>query len=219
MAGLSLFGVAGDNTHRHRLENDPMCGLVTGGREECWWDCHTEIREFTWRPWEEAEFVVHITNPSCLEDCYPPDHCLSSLLADYKAAGGVCQGSFLDVTFPGLYPVSDKPCELHEDDGYYYDYEVRTGLCSQQTEELLLDQENCIHPLVSQTFDIWQTTDDLIYSLCSADIYNDFVPQPLTQRSVKRQNKKKKKKEKIKKRNRNKHKLNPIEYVEVGRGF
>ena len=117
--------------------------------------------------------------------------------------------------------MSDKPCELHEDDGYYDDYEVRTGLCSQQTEELLLDQENCIHPLVSQTFDIWQTTDDLIYSLCSADIYNDFVPQPLTQNSVKRQNKKKKKKKKkkIKKRNRNKHKLNPIEYVEVGRNF
>lgn len=207
-----------------------MCGLVTGGSEECWWDCHTQIREFTWRPGNGLEWLVYISNPSCLEDCYPPDHCLSSLLADYKTAGGVCKGSFLDIRFPGLYPVSELPCELYEDDDFYYDFEIRTGLCSQQTEELLLHQENCIHPLASQTFDIWQTTDSLIYSLCTADTYIDWEPEPLTQRSVKGQNrnkkkknikktknkKKKEKKENIKRKDRHKHKLTPIEYVEVG---
>ena len=24
---------------RYILQDDPMCGLVTGGMEECWWDC------------------------------------------------------------------------------------------------------------------------------------------------------------------------------------
>ena len=171
-----------------------MCGLITGGSEECWWYCNTEIRELTWNPGEELEWLVFITNPSCLEDCYPPDHCLSSLLADYKAAGGVCKGSFLEIKFPGLYPVSDKPCELYQDDDFYYDYEVQTGLCSQQTEELLLNQENCIYPLNSQTFDIWQTTDFLIYSLCTADTYINWEPEPLTQRSVKKQKRDKNKK-------------------------
>ena len=26
-------------TERYVLQDDPMCGLVTGGKEECWWDC------------------------------------------------------------------------------------------------------------------------------------------------------------------------------------
>ena len=90
--------------------------------------------------------------------------------------------------------------------------------------ELLLSQENCIHPLASQTFDIWQTTDSLIYSLCTADTYIDWEPEPLTQRSVKRQNRNEnkkniKKKKNIKRNNRHKHKLNPIEYVEVGGNY
>ena len=40
-----------------------MCGLPTGGREECFWDCEVEDSEFTNGPIFPA--------PECLLDCFP----------------------------------------------------------------------------------------------------------------------------------------------------
>ena len=152
-----------------------------------------------------------ITNPACLDDCYPPDHCLSHLIEDYKAAGGICKGSFLDTHYNnnGIWNISDKPCELYEEgDDYYYDnyYGIKTGLCSEKTEMLLLDQKNCVHPLYSQKYEILLTIDSLIYSLCTEQVYWGFWPEPLTtdESEVKLENKN--------------NKLNPIDFVEVING-
>ena len=87
-----------------------MCGLLTGGSDECWWDCHVEKLELSYRL---GFFRTFIPDPSCLTDCYPADHCLSLLLADYQAAGGICRGSYLDVFLPGLFPVSNKTCKYY----------------------------------------------------------------------------------------------------------
>ena len=46
---------------RYRLENDPMCGETTGGREDCFWDCEI-INSRVYGP--------IISNPECLLDCF-----------------------------------------------------------------------------------------------------------------------------------------------------
>ena len=192
---------------RHRLENDPLCGLTTGGSEECWWRCNIQRVEHPLRP---GIFLKLILNPSCLSECYPADHCLSSLLADYQAAGGICQGSWLDLNYPGLLPVSNQACELFtpgdcdctfedylnfvctEEETLaadcwwweYYGFPVARGLCSDRTQQLLRDQERCIHPIWSEKLSITHTTHDLIRSLCDYQTWLDWKPAPVdTKRS------------------------------------
>ena len=48
---------------RPRLESDAMCGVTTGGREECYWDCGL---------FNDPYLGVLVTNPECLLDCYQP---------------------------------------------------------------------------------------------------------------------------------------------------
>ena len=48
---------------RPRLESEAMCGVTTGGREECYWDCGL---------FNDPYLGVLITNPECLLDCYQP---------------------------------------------------------------------------------------------------------------------------------------------------
>ena len=98
-----------------------MCGLVTGGRDECWWNCTIERVEDPSRP---GSWFLFIPDPPCLANCYPADHCLSRLLADYQSAGGICRGSMLDIIAPGVFPVTNKSCELHQPDDFYYGFEA-----------------------------------------------------------------------------------------------
>ena len=53
-------------TSRYKLENDPECGVTTGGREDCFWDCEIES--------QSAFGGAIITNPACLLDCFPEVH-------------------------------------------------------------------------------------------------------------------------------------------------
>ena len=196
------------------------------------------------RPGFPGVWSLYITSPSCLSDCYPqPDHCLNSLLADYKAAGGVCKGSSLDTNFPGLFPTStqdcvlardcDCPCTQEEIDNqvctvdccYYSNFfpdAVSTGLCSQQTRQLLVDQENCVHPLWSKHFRL--TLNQIVYSMCDFETWYFFYPEPLVGRSKgkkrienRRRNKKRNrfgtKKSLAKLRKRLENRLTPIETV------
>ena len=106
--------------------------------------------------------------PTCLADCFPADHCLSSLIADYQAAGGVCRGSYMANNFPEVVQVSDQDCEIDGQD---------IGLCSERTKELLRDQENCVIPIWSQKRSITLTTVNLIGSMCDYQTYWDFNPE------------------------------------------
>ena len=157
------FTFSEEGNNRYKLDNDPMCGLVTGGRPECWWSCDIQRVE---NPSKPGRVLQLIAEPSCLSDCYPGGHCLNALLADYHSAGGICRGSYLDVIAPGLFPVSRQPCELHEPDDYYHGHEIRKGLCSERTKLLLSDQQNCIHPLWKQKSSIVATANNLIRSMC-----------------------------------------------------
>ena len=134
---------------------------MTGGREECWWGCETQVSTGSV---SGAEFLLP---PTCLSDCYPADHCLSSLLADYQVAGGVCSGSYAEVHYPGLFPVSDQPCEFN-------DYGVVRGLCSERTKELLGDRENCGHPMLRGKQSLFATILLLTRSMCDCQTYISF---------------------------------------------
>ena len=46
---------------RPELKDDPMCGLTTGGQEECFWDCQF---------FPDPYFGTLISHPECLLDCY-----------------------------------------------------------------------------------------------------------------------------------------------------
>ena len=65
--------------------------------------------------------------------------------------------------------MSDQPCEFD-------DYGLVRGLCSQTTQELLRDQENCIHPIYNQKESIYRATHQLIYSMCDYQTYLAFLP-------------------------------------------
>ena len=48
---------------KRKLENHPMCGVTTGGKEECYFDCKDVI---FYKP------VKHVINDvECLRDCFP----------------------------------------------------------------------------------------------------------------------------------------------------
>ena len=48
---------------RYKLENDPMCGITTGGKEDCFWNCTITNSDSGTGP--------VITTPECLLDCFP----------------------------------------------------------------------------------------------------------------------------------------------------
>ena len=48
---------------RYKLENDPMCGITTGGSDDCFWNCKIEQIGPDNRPF--------ITPPECLLECFP----------------------------------------------------------------------------------------------------------------------------------------------------
>ena len=49
------------------LEDGPMCGVTTGGKEECYWDCNIITTPLP------STFEKIITNPQCIEDCFQPN--------------------------------------------------------------------------------------------------------------------------------------------------
>ena len=55
--------------------------------------------------------MFQFSDPFCLQNCYPENNCINSLLNDYKNAGGVCKDELNDDNFnPGDWSISDKPC-------------------------------------------------------------------------------------------------------------
>ena len=136
--------------------------------DQCWADCELTDN--------------YVTNPACLLDCFPAHHCLTSLLLDFTGAGGVCGGTFISQYYPGLWPTSDRNCTfLAETDQHFTareDHQIEAGICSATTEALLLDEKNCIKPLLSQTRKILGNIQYLIWSTCSWKTFQAWNPKP-----------------------------------------
>merc|ERR1712227_529097 len=56
------FEPTSTTTAAPKLENDAMCGITTGGQDECWWDCMIIS--------ESVLAGQAITNPECMKDCF-----------------------------------------------------------------------------------------------------------------------------------------------------
>ena len=213
-----------EQSQRYRLEDDPQCGLTTGGRSECWWDCEFQLYPGP-TPTTHVDFI---TDLSCLSDCYPPDHCLYSVLADLQTAGGICRSSQLDLQFPGLFPTSVTPCEFHVPDDFYWFTDIKTGLCSQKTQDLIRDYDNCGKILLNDKWEIGRISNDLIYSLCDFETWVAFIKPPPgsirnkqtgnpsdLKRRFKKRNKKRNKKPGRRKLTKKDTKLTPITNVDI----
>ena len=64
-------------TPRYKLENDPKCGITTGGLDECFWDCETTTNPEKFGSAGVAGRADHsfyfnkvLTDYACLQDCY-----------------------------------------------------------------------------------------------------------------------------------------------------
>ena len=64
----------------YKLENDLMCGITTGGKEECEWDCEVAFGESL-----IGIVFTKFTNPQCLRDCFPSSHCVNNFLDDLSS--------------------------------------------------------------------------------------------------------------------------------------
>ena len=106
-------------------------------------------------------------NPACLSDCWTPS-CFSYLMNDLNSSVGVCAGSYGDKS--GM-EVSSTPCIINQD------YEIWEGLCSQETEEKLME-DSCYYDLQRQDQDIRNTLLFTVLSMCSYEVYDKLQRCP-----------------------------------------
>ena len=83
-----------DNSPSYRLEDDRLCGVTAGGTEECNWDCKLGFQGYV------------IEDPSCIKDCFKPDHCVNHLIDDYVRAGGICDDK--NGRYKDFFPAANK---------------------------------------------------------------------------------------------------------------
>ena len=152
---------------RYRLENDQMCGLTTGGKENCEWDCISR---------RILNFNKLYTNIECVRDCFSEDHCVAKVLNDYENSGGICGESFIasqqnwNFTFNYSYlPITENACKYIEvitDQNITILYTTE-GIFSEDTLKSL-NSDECIFDVYRKSQTIFDTINLIVRS--SADI-------------------------------------------------
>ena len=153
------------------LEDDPMCGVTTGGREECVWDCEVinfaESDGFVTSTGSSVLAGVTFKNPLCLEDCFAKDHCVTKLFTDFKAAGGICDGASIVKGLEEYTFAPEGTCNLRPGAiGPHIDFIFR-GICSHETERALRDPK-CIFDASARGPTYWETIWRLITLTCNS---------------------------------------------------
>jgi len=151
------------------LENHPMCGVTTGGQDECYFDCKMVSCV--------ENYDILVEDLHCLTDCFEdkPDSCVTALLNDIISNGVCLKG-------PGLYPVNTsctyEEIEYSGDYEYYVstsvDYEdvggpITEGTCSDTTEALLVT-ETCLTDIFENQEFVINTLTNLIFLSCRKNI-------------------------------------------------
>ena len=163
------------------MEDDPYCGLTTGGQENCKWDCRT----VPLRPHHDFLYATsaYFVDPACLIDCFPDGHCGKEVIQEYIEAGGACSGSFL----------YDHDNSDHNDaECQYFNDNVNTGatnlffggnlsvttvgIFSPETLSMLKDT-SCILDIYRGSLTLVTTFQYLVYTSSDLETYrywNDF---------------------------------------------
>jgi len=145
------------------LENHPMCGVTTGGHDECYFDCKSV------RCTKDENILIE--DLRCLTDCFEnkPDSCVTALLNDVISNGVCFEG-------PGIYPVNSS-CTLDPLFGF-----VTLGTCSEVTETLLQTTQ-CLTDIFEKQGIIITTVVNLISASCRFEI-SLFLLQFLAENSL-----------------------------------
>ena len=147
------LGLDGYSLTRAKLEDDPLCGITTGGRENCEWDCETV---------HYADLIYR--NPKCFLDCFEKDHCVTKILLDYIEAGGLCKRNSFHNQFDNrnddILPKT-VDCETKTIDGVIY---TTKGIFRQETLESIYENETCIFDVHRASPAIFNTVSYLVYT-------------------------------------------------------
>ena len=146
------------DSKRYKLENDTKCGVTTGGEEECYWDCrkHGYHKEYVDLVQDFAFAAIVYSNPECMRDCFPQNHCMHTLLDFYSFNGGICPTPLAyqsNLPYPTANLVN---CFLN------FNPFQGTGLCGDwRADQTCFDDIGAINPpVVSYTFK------NIYYNLC-----------------------------------------------------
>ena len=137
---------------RAKLEDDPLCGITTGGRENCEWDCEPDYY---------ADVIYE--NPRCFLDCFEENHCVTKILLDYIEAGGLCDNKDQHNKFDNILNHTLVECETTTFDGDGDTYTTK-GIFRQETLESIYENETCIFDVHRASPSIFNTVTYLVYT-------------------------------------------------------
>ena len=146
------------------MENEDVCGITTGGEENCEWDC--------------ISFLGFYKNPECLIDCFDENHCAFKALKDYESAGGICGGSDFGqyVQILQILPTTTKQCEyvtvmkIIDSVNVNRTYTSR-GIFTQATLDLLIQNETCIYDVHRKSPLVFNTLELLMFSSSNLEVF------------------------------------------------
>ena len=136
------------------MENDPLCGITTGGNENCEWDCE---------PFYFATPLYY--NPECFIDCFEEGHCARKILNDYINANGICFNSFNEVFGDILPRTNNTNCQTTTINGVTY---TTDGIFSDDTLASIYENETCIFDIHRKSVSLFNTVTYIVYT--SSDI-------------------------------------------------
>ena len=139
---------------RFKLEDDSMCGVTTGGSDNCEWDCIPLGGGF-------------YSNPECILDCFPKGHCVEKLLQDYLSVGGICGESSFGDQIKEILPTSSKDCEYITipigENNVPHNFTI-SGILKKETLDALYENENCIYDVHRKSSSVYGTISILVYT-------------------------------------------------------
>merc|ERR1711892_289674 len=163
-----LFG-----SSRRTPQSAKNCGIPTGGREECYFDC-----QIVTSAQGSGQLIKDLT---CLRDCFSSDEsaddfCISSLLNDVRK-NGVCNltDDYGYNPGPGIYePVKDCEMGLVASSYGFDETVIKEGTCSSKTEKLL-STEKCRREIMEEQGFIQNTLLQLVQNSCNHNVSEFYV--------------------------------------------
>ena len=146
-----------ENKNSSKLEDDEFCGITTGGKENCEWDCIPS----------SLKQGIYL-NPECMIDCFNKDHCAVKALNEFIKAEGICKSCTNCEQYYNILPIATKECEymtktlyLDETVNITVDFTSK-GIFSEDTMELLTRNESCIFDVHRKSPSVYNTMQVLV---------------------------------------------------------
>ena len=145
-----------------------MCGITTGGNENCEWDCISG----TLYAFENSIY----SNIECLRDCFSDeDHCVSKVLNDFENAGGICGESYFG-SLQNTFPTAENECKYTEvvnEQNIAISYTTE-GIFSEDTL-ISLNTDECIFDVHRKSPLIYNTIQLLVVSSSNIQTFKFWI--------------------------------------------